>query len=99
MSTTELATPAEAPHAAARRGRGHPGLTLVAVALGVMMVALDGTVVSVANPTIQHDLHASLAGLRWVTNGYLLALAVLLILGGKARRSLRAPADVQRRIA
>lgn len=48
-----------------------------------MMVALDGTVVSVANPTIQHDLHASLAGLQWVTNGYLLALAVLLILGGK----------------
>jgi MFS family permease len=42
--------------------RGHPRLTLLAVALGVMMVALDGTVVSVANPTIQRDLHASLAG-------------------------------------
>ena len=55
----------------------------MAVALGVMMVALDGTVVSVANPTIQRDLHASLAGLQWVTNGYLLALAVLLIPGGK----------------
>jgi len=56
---------------------------LVAVALGVMMVALDGTVVSVANPTIQRDLHSTLAGLQWVTNGYLLALAVLLIPGGK----------------
>jgi EmrB/QacA subfamily drug resistance transporter len=83
MSTTELASRAQAPHDRVRRGRGHPALTLVAVALGVMMVALDGTVVSVANPTIQHDLHASLAGLQWVTNGYLLALAVLLILGGK----------------
>jgi EmrB/QacA subfamily drug resistance transporter len=62
---------------------GDPWLTLVAVALGVMMVALDGTVVGVANPTIQRDLHASLAGLQWVTNGYLLALAVLLIVGGK----------------
>lgn len=71
-------TPAER-----RPVRGHPWLTLVAVALGVMMVALDGTVVSVANPTIQRDLHASLAGLQWVTNGYLLALAVLLIPGGK----------------
>jgi EmrB/QacA subfamily drug resistance transporter len=63
--------------------RGHRWLTLVAVALGVMMVALDGTVVSVANPTIQRDLHSSLAGLQWVTNGYLLSLAVLLIPGGK----------------
>lgn len=32
MSTTELATRAEAPHAAARRGRGHPGLGHAAVA-------------------------------------------------------------------
>jgi MFS family permease len=63
--------------------RGHPWLTLLAVALGVMMVALDGTVVSVANPTIQRELHSTLAGLQWVTNGYLLALAVLLIPGGK----------------
>src|SRR3981189_919277 len=63
--------------------RGHPTLTLLAVALGVMMVALDGTIVSVANPTIQRHLHASLSGLQWVTNGYLLALAVLLIVGGK----------------
>lgn len=65
-----------------RRG-ANPWLTLVAVALGVMMVALDGTVVGVANPTIAADLHASLAGLQWVTNGYLLALAVSLIVGGK----------------
>jgi EmrB/QacA subfamily drug resistance transporter len=68
----------------ARTGiRGNRWLTLVAVALGVMMVALDGTVVSVANPTIQRDLHSTLAGLQWVTNGYLLALAVFLIPGGK----------------
>jgi len=64
-------------------GRENPWLTLVAVALGVMMVALDGTVVSVANQTIGEDLNSSLAGLQWVTNGYLLALAVLLIVGGK----------------
>ncbi len=60
-----------------------PWLTLVAISLGVMMVGLDGTVVGVANPTIQRDLDATLAGLQWVTNGYLLALAVLLIVGGK----------------
>ena len=46
------------------------------------MVALDGTVVAIANPFIAKDLHASLADLQWVTNAYLLALAVLLIPAG-----------------
>ena len=63
--------------------RGRPGLTLLAVALGVMMVALDGTIVAVANPAIQEHLHASLAGIQWVTNAYLLALAVSLMTMGK----------------
>ncbi len=57
--------------------------TLATVALGVIMVGLDGTVVSVANPSIGKDLHASLADLQWITNAYLLALAVGLIPGGK----------------
>ncbi|MET7401272.1 MFS transporter [Dactylosporangium sp. NPDC005572] len=58
-------------------------MTLVAVALGVVMVSLDGTVVHIANPTIARDLGSSMTGLQWVTNGYLLALAVTLIVGGK----------------
>lgn len=76
-SSADVVAPARA------SGRDNPWLTLAAVALGVMMVGLDGTVVGVANPTIAADLDASLAGLQWVTNGYLLALAVLLIVGGK----------------
>ncbi|GAB2827700.1 MFS transporter [Streptomyces daliensis] len=68
----------------ARKGlRGHPWLTLVTVALGVTMVALDGTIVAIANPAIQKDLGASLADVQWITNGYLLALAVALITAGK----------------
>ena len=63
--------------------RGRKRLTLVVVSLGVMMVGIDGSVVSIANPYIARDLHASLADLQWVTNAYLLALAVLLIVGGK----------------
>jgi EmrB/QacA subfamily drug resistance transporter len=47
------------------------------------MVGLDGTVVSIANPAIGRSLHASLADLQWITNAYLLALAVALIPGGK----------------
>ncbi len=63
--------------------RGSLALTLASVALGVMMVALDGTIVSVANPSIQSHLHASIADIQWITNGYLLALAVALITIGK----------------
>ncbi|MFE3380168.1 MFS transporter [Streptomyces anulatus] len=48
-----------------------------------MMVALDGTIVAIANPAIQRDLGASLADVQWITNGYLLALAVALITAGK----------------
>ncbi|MFF1926234.1 MFS transporter [Streptomyces sp. NPDC058221] len=63
--------------------RGHPWLTLFSVAIGVMMVALDGTIVAIANPAIQKDLGASLADVQWITNGYMLALAVSLITAGK----------------
>jgi EmrB/QacA subfamily drug resistance transporter len=66
-----------------RPGHGHPWLTLLAVALGVMMVGLDATVVAIANPAIARDLHADLTGLQWVTNGYLLAIAVSLITAGR----------------
>ncbi|MFF5259082.1 MFS transporter [Actinomadura viridis] len=66
-----------------RSGHGHPWLTLLAVALGVMMVGLDATVVSIANPAIARDLGADLSGLQWVTNAYLLAIAVTLIPAGK----------------
>jgi EmrB/QacA subfamily drug resistance transporter len=52
--------------------------------MGVMMVGLDGTIVAVANPAIQTHLHASLADIQWVSNAYLLALAVSLIPAGKA---------------
>ncbi|MFI8069005.1 MFS transporter [Streptomyces sp. NPDC086033] len=63
--------------------RGHPWLTLLTVAVGVMMVALDGTIVAIANPAIQADLKASFADVQWITNGYFLALAVALITAGK----------------
>jgi EmrB/QacA subfamily drug resistance transporter len=63
--------------------RASPWGTLVAIAFGVMMVALDGTIVAVANPAIGASLGASLAELQWVTHGYLLGLAVFLITAGK----------------
>ncbi|MFJ5773153.1 MFS transporter [Streptomyces sp. NPDC093094] len=69
--------------ASAQGLRGHPWFTLLTVAVGVMMVALDGTIVAIANPAIQKDLDASFADVQWITNGYFLALAVSLITAGK----------------
>ncbi|MEU2870265.1 MFS transporter [Streptomyces olivoreticuli] len=80
QTTVADATPGLGP----RKGlRGHPWLTLLSVAIGVMMVTLDGTIVAVANPAIQKDLGATLADVQWITNSYLLALAVSLITAGK----------------
>lgn len=63
--------------------RGGQWVVLVAVALGTMMEALDGTVVAVANPVIAVDLATDLSTLQWVTNGYMLAVACTLVTAGK----------------
>ncbi|MFF3940125.1 MFS transporter [Streptomyces phaeofaciens] len=63
--------------------RGHQWFTLITVAVGVMMVALDGTIVAIANPAIAEDLGATFAEVQWITNAYFLALAVSLITAGK----------------
>ena len=55
---------------------------IAAAVLGSGMALLDGTVVNVALVRVGHDLAASLADLQWITNGYLLALASLILLGG-----------------
>jgi hypothetical protein len=53
--------------------------TLVLVCTAVFMLLLDITVVSVALPSIQRDLRASLPDLQWVSAAYALVLAVLLL--------------------
>lgn len=55
---------------------------IAAAVLGSGMALLDGTVVNVALVRIGEELDASLADLQWITNGYLLALASLILLGG-----------------
>ncbi len=70
-------------HRAGTGIRGNPWWTLAAVSIGVIMVGLDASVVAIANPHIAADLHASLADLQWITDAYMLALAALLIFGGK----------------
>ena len=49
----------------------------------LFMIMLDNTVVNVALPSIQRDLHASLSALEWTVNAYTLTFAVLLVTGGR----------------
>jgi EmrB/QacA subfamily drug resistance transporter len=58
-------------------------ITLAAVAFGLFMIMLDNTVVNVALPTMEKDLHVTLASLEWVVIAYALTFASLLITGGK----------------
>src|SRR5436309_6111870 len=57
--------------------------TLVAMCFALFMIMLDNTVVNVALPSIQRDLHANLSALEWTINAYTLSFAVLLVTGGR----------------
>ncbi|EPH44379.1 DHA2 family efflux MFS transporter permease subunit [Streptomyces aurantiacus] len=69
----------EAPAPTARRKR----LALGVIATGMLMIILDGSIVTVAMPAIQEDLNFTPAGLSWVVNAYLIAFAGLLLLAGR----------------
>src|SRR5919204_4727718 len=56
---------------------------LIVVCLAQLMNTLDGTIVNVALPTIQADLHFSQANLTWVVNGYLITFGSFLLLAGR----------------
>ncbi|MFE1898686.1 MFS transporter, partial [Streptomyces yangpuensis] len=55
---------------------------LVSVA-GAMLVALDGTVLTVAQPSLSHDLGASVTQVQWTSTAYMLAVAAFLVLAGR----------------
>jgi EmrB/QacA subfamily drug resistance transporter len=48
-----------------------------------LMVILDSTIVNIALPTAQHDLHFSNADRQWIVTAYSLAFGSLLLLGGR----------------
>jgi MFS transporter, DHA2 family, methylenomycin A resistance protein len=56
---------------------------LTAVTLGQFLIQLDLTIVNVALPSIGRDLGTSVSGLQWVVDGYNLAVASLLLIGGR----------------
>jgi len=57
-------------------------MTLIVTCLGTFMVLLDGSIVTLALPTIQSTLHASLSDLQWTVDAYTLPFAVLLLTAG-----------------
>ena len=58
-------------------------LALVAMALGVFVIANDFTALSVAIPEIERDLGTDLTTAQWVINGYALVFGVLIVTGGR----------------
>jgi len=62
----------------------NPWVVLVLICFAQFMVILDATVVNVALPSIQHDLHMSEANLQWIVNAYTLVFGGFLLLGGRA---------------
>ena len=65
-----------------RLGRGTL-LALVAMSLGVFLIANDFTALSVALPAIEHEFDTDVDTVQWVINGYALSFGVLIVTGGR----------------
>lgn len=82
ISSSSSSALADAPPGNARRG-GRPGIALAVIVACQLLVILDGTIVNIALPSIQQDLHFSETGRSWVVTVYTLAFGGLLLLGGR----------------
>ncbi len=69
--------------ACAAAGSDHRWLALIVLCLGELMIVLDTTIVNVALPSIQTDLHFTQTALAWVVNAYMLTFGGFLLLGGR----------------
>jgi EmrB/QacA subfamily drug resistance transporter len=58
-------------------------IALVVLCAGALMIILDMTIVNVALPSIQRDLHFTQSNLAWVVNAYLITFGGLLLLAGR----------------
>jgi EmrB/QacA subfamily drug resistance transporter len=87
MSTTTIdrsvSTRGQSAPSSERRSERRRWLALAVLCLGQLMMVLDATIVNVALPSIQHDLHFSQANLTWVIDGYLITFGGFLLLSGR----------------
>jgi EmrB/QacA subfamily drug resistance transporter len=79
-SPQPIATGAPEP---SRRSERRRWVALAVLCLGQLMMVLDATIVNVALPSIQRDLHFSQGNLTWVLNGYLITFGGFLLLAGR----------------
>ncbi len=85
MSSVTISRP-DAPTAsseAERRRERRRWIALGVLCLGQLMMVLDATIVNVALPSIQRDLHFTQGNLTWVMNGYLITFGGFLLLAGR----------------
>ncbi len=61
----------------------HSFRALWALMVGLFLIVVDSTVVAVANPVLKADFGTDYGSVLWVTSGYLLAFAALLLIGGR----------------
>ena len=58
-------------------------MALVAMGLGVLVIANDFTALNVALPSIEHDLDADVGTVQWVINAYALVFGMAIVTGGR----------------
>src|SRR5262245_51301070 len=78
MTSTRTEIPSVKPYS------GPAWLVLALACAGQFMVILDMSIVNVALPSVQRDLGFTGTGLAWTVNGYVLAFAGFMLLGGRA---------------
>ena len=78
--TTPSALPAEASEPEHHRLRW---IVLAVVMTANVMDAMDATIANIAGPSVRHDLGGGASTLQWISAGYTLAFAVLLIAGAR----------------
>ncbi len=83
---TDRSHPSQHPAAADERERKRERrrwIALGVLCLGQLMMVLDATIVNVALPSIQRELHFTQGNLTWVMNGYLITFGGFLLLAGR----------------
>jgi EmrB/QacA subfamily drug resistance transporter len=78
---TAIAEPSD--RTAEGAGERRRWIALAVLCLGQLMMVLDATIVNVALPSIQHDLHFTQANLTWVIDGYMITFGGFLLLAGR----------------
>jgi len=73
----------DAPGPVADEPDPHRWWALAVIATAQLMVVLDATIVNIALPSAQRDLHISTGNRQWVITAYTLAFGGLLLLGGR----------------